>query len=221
MNNEKQIKQFNFDEIASTYDTHVREQLPFYDFLIQMLVFLGRAYIQPATIVYDIGAGTGNLSVQLELICDSRGSNLLCIEKSIPMTEILSKRLKFAIPHADAIGFKYAPFSFAVVNLVMMFFPVTERRVFIETLIDNCKPGGIIVIVDKFILPTSYLGTVLRRMPFDWKISNGSTPVQIITKEIGLTGYQRPLEFNTFTEHGFRSFFQAGEFAGLVYEKPE
>jgi chemotaxis methyl-accepting protein methylase len=50
---------------------------------------------------------------------------------------------------ADAVGFEFEPFDFAVCFLVLMFLPVDTRGEFLRRLQALTKPGGALVIVDK------------------------------------------------------------------------
>jgi hypothetical protein len=49
---------------------------------------------------------------------------------------------------ADAVGFEFERFDFAVGFLVLMFLPVETRGTFLRRLQSLTKPGGALVIVD-------------------------------------------------------------------------
>jgi tRNA (cmo5U34)-methyltransferase len=55
----------------------------------------------------------------------------------------------------------------------------------------------------------------MRRLTLDWKLKNGATAEEIISKELSLSGVQRPM---TKSELTGKEFFRFGEFVGWVIE---
>lgn len=227
-------KEWSFKDkhVAEGFDEHVREQLPWYDLATQAVVHLARHYIPVKGKVYDIGASTGNITMALSDICFDRRANIISIEESKPMVEILNKRaLAYckardcmecygAVKAEDALDYNFEMYDFAVCFLTFMFFPITRRRAWLNKMRTLIKPGGALVVVDKIVMPSGYVGTVLRRLAMDWKLRNGASAGEIVAKELSLAGYQRPVEENMMFPVGTK-FFQLGEFAGWVIERPE
>jgi tRNA (cmo5U34)-methyltransferase len=56
----------------------------------------------------------------------------------------------------------------------------------------------------------------MRRLTFDWKLRNGASPDQIITKELSLSGVQRPMTISELPDA--KEFFRFGEFVGWIIE---
>ena len=213
---------FESKAVAERFDRHVREQLPWYDHLMNCIVLTGAHYIPRGGNVYDIGASTGNVGRALAPYLDDRNADLTSIEVSDEMTE---KAHKIGFPpgvwyKGDCLGFDYKPFDFAVLNLVLMFLPVAERKAYVEKLRSLIRPGGALLIVDKVVAPPGYLGTVFRRMAIKWKIEAGAKPEEIIEKELSLGGVQRPISPYVLPSEAVE-FFRFGEFAGWIVEKAE
>mgnify|MGYP003332382225 CR=1 FL=1 len=209
---------FKNPHVAHGFDSHVREQLPWYDFATQAIAHIGRHYIPTSGIVYDIGASTGNIGLALKQTLEERCGKLIAIEESEDMASLYKGGGELVI--ANAIDYEFKNFDFAVCFLVLMFFPVNIRRAWIASLISKMNPGGAIVIVDKVITPHGYIGTVLRRLSMAWKVDTGTSASDIVRKELSLAGYQRPINPSILEEVGIR-FFQIGEFSGWVIEKSE
>ena len=209
---------FKDPSIAAGFDSHVREQLPWYDLATQAIVHIGRHYIPTGGVVYDIGASTGNIGLGLKQILEERDATLTAIEESEDMASHYKGGGELVI--ANAIDYEFKNFDFAVCFLVLMFFPVSVRRSWISSLISKMNPGGAIVIVDKIVTPQGYAGTALRRLAMAWKVDTGTSATDIVRKELSLAGYQRPINPKIFDDLGIR-FFQIGEFSGWVIEKSE
>lgn len=210
---------FKNASVASGFDAHVREQLPWYELATHAVAHLGRHYIPERGLVYDIGASTGNIGRALRETLDQRQAALVAIEESGEMAEHYSAPGRLVI--ADALTYEYEPFDFGVCFLALMFFPVARRHDWLEDLLAKLRPGGALVVVDKIQTPEGYAGTALRRLAMAWKVSTGTSADDIVRKELSLAGYQRPVSSDLLDEFDAVPFFQLGEFVGWIIEQPE
>jgi len=206
---------FDTAEVAENFDIHVREQLPFYDLVSGAVAHIARHYLPENGLLYDIGASTGNLTNILGKTIRARNITAVSVESSVEMS------YKFAgvgqLFVCDCLDVKYEKFDVAVLFLVLMFIPVSERFGFMEKLIEQKKEGGAIIVVDKINQTAGYLGTIMRRLTLAGKVANGASHEDIINKELSLEGIQRPIDDEEFSSLGTK-FFQFGEFAGWVIE---
>lgn len=210
---------FKTDAIATHFDAHVREQLPWYDLATRAVAHLGRHYIPVDGLVYDIGASTGNIGLALQPTLDTRHAQFIAIDDSDAMRQQYRGPGEYVV--ADALTYRFEPFDFAVCFLVLMFFSIRERRAWLRALVNKLHYGGAIVIVDKVETPAGYIGSVLRRLAMAWKLESGATADEILAKELSLAGYQRPLARAELEAMGAREFFCFGEFVGWVIEKTD
>lgn len=213
---------FESNAVASRFDRHVREQLPWYDHLLGCIEHFGAHYIQTRGTVYDVGASTGNVGRRLAPYLLDRQAHLVSIE---PSKAMLEQARALGLPPGewkieDALSYEFLKFDFAVVNLVLMFMPSPDRCGFIRGLAEKVRPGGALVVVDKVISPGGYLGTVMRRLAMKWKLEAGATAEEILEKELSLGGVQRPINPAIIPVNATR-FFQFGEFVGWIYERGE
>lgn len=207
---------FNTKEIAETFDSHVREQLPWYDLASETVAMILRNYVREEGVVYDIGTSTGNIPQRIEKLAEERRLEIYGIDCSGHMAEKFKAQYGEVIC-ADARDYDYYPFAAAVCFLTISFFPVDDRKEFLAHLLASCERGGVIVIVDKFGATGGYAGTVLRRITTWWKLKTGATSSDILAKDLSLSGVQRPLSREDLPEHAVQ-FFQLGEFQGWIIE---
>lgn len=205
---------FSGQMIGNNFNSHVREQLPFYEMLTNAVTMIVRNYLPENGLVYDIGASTGNITNNIKEFAISRNATVESIERSEEMAKTWNG---YGIIHtANATDFDYQEFDVCICFLVLMFLSIEERKNLLIKLKSKLKKGGVIIIVDKLLVDGGYFGTVMRRLTLDWKLKNGATPEQIITKELSLSGVQRPMT-NDELICG-REFFKFGEFVGWVIE---
>ena len=203
-------------DIAKSFDTHVREQLPWYELATNAVSHISRHYIPVGGLVYDIGASTGNIGLSISSIISDRKAKIISIESSKEMCKQYHGIQKENLINEDAIDFKYDKFDLAICFLSLMFFPVKKRGLFIEKLKTLINPGGALIIFDKRESEDGYIATILWRLTLAGKVAAGVTAEQIIAKELSLNGVQRPLNKNELG-NGFIEWFRFGEFSGWLY----
>ncbi len=211
---------FENRSVASHFDSHVREQLPWYDLVTGAVAHLVRHYLPQNGLMYDIGCSTGNVGRSVSDLLAARGARLVGIESSSEMCA------KYAGPgtciQADAVRHPYEPFDVAVCYLVLMFLPFHLRGALLSSLLSKVNAGGAVIVVDKISAPSGYIGTAMRRLTLAGKVAAGATADDVIAKELSLSGIQRPIDPNLIHEVAPQAFqfFAFGEFAGWLIEAP-
>lgn len=207
---------FENAEVADEFDAHVREQLPWYDLVTSAVAQIGRHYIAPEGLVYDIGASRGNVGKALEPTLRERGAVLEAIDPSEEMCERYDGPGQ--ITCAAAESFPFVQYDFAVAMLALMFVPASCVRDLLRRLTDNIQPGGALVIVDRTLPPAGYMSIVSSRLTLAAKAAMGAPAEQIIAKELSLAGVQRPLDSAMLRDLGAVEWFRFGDFGGYVIE---
>jgi len=207
---------FENTAVASGFDRHVREQLPWYDIATNSITHFARHYIPERGLVYDIGASTGNIGRAIASVIEARNAELVGIEPAEEM--LLLYEAPGKVDRARAEDYDYKPFDFAVLFLCLMFVPYCERSSLVSRLVDACRPGGAIIIFDKMEPEAGYLSTVLYRLTLAGKLASGTSPSEIVAKELSLAGVQRALSPSTLPESA-KQWFRFGDFAGFIIEK--
>lgn len=211
---------FDTPEIADKFDSHVREQLPWYDMVTDAVVYIVRNYLTEKGRVVDIGASTGNMIDKLMPLLLERKATAVAIEKSPSMVSVLEKRFEnhhnVTVVQGDITRADLQPSQVYIVFLTMMFIPVHERRRVIAKLKANLIEGGVLILVDKVADHGGYFSTVLKRLGMHWKLQQGAELGEVTTKEMSLAGVQIPFDTSWIPEA--KEFFRMGEFVGWVVE---
>lgn len=207
---------FKDDGVAAGFDSHVREQLPWYDLVTEAVVQISRHYIGEGGLVYDIGASTGNIGRALSPVLRDRNANLVSIEESSEMAELWSAPGELVV--TNALAHPYQRFDLAVCMLCLIFNSPSDSAALLHVLKRNVAPGGAIVVVERMLPPDGYLSIVTSRLTLHAKRMAGATGEEIVTKELSLAGAQRPLDPALLAELGAVEWFRYGDFAGYVIE---
>ena len=207
---------FENTKVASGFDRHVREQLPWYDLVTGAVAHIARHYIPKNGLVYDIGASTGNIGQAIEETIVERKAKLVGIEASAEMCA--RYKAPGELVQIDALDYRFQPYDLAICYLVLMFLPVGKRQEFIDYLKSLIKPGGALLIVDKCEAATGYEATVFWRLTLAGKIASGVDAESVIAKELSLSGVQRPLDPAMLGDDAVQ-WFRFGDFAGWIVTK--
>jgi len=207
---------FENTDVASGFDRHVREQLPWYDLVTGAVAHIARHYIPKGGLVYDIGASNGNIGRSIEETITERKAKLIGIESSAEMCALY--KAPGELVQIDALDYRFQPYDLAICYLVLMFLPIGKRQEFIDYLKSLIKPGGALLIVDKCEAATGYEATVFWRLTLAGKIAAGVEAKSVIEKELSLSGVQRPLDPAMLGADAVQ-WFRFGDFAGWIVTK--
>jgi tRNA (cmo5U34)-methyltransferase len=213
---------FETEQIAETFDSHVREQLPWYDMVTEAVSYITRNYLPQDGVVVDIGASTGNMIDKIAPIVSQRLGEIIAIEKSATMSSVIRKKYAKSnnwihVKEIDITKTIMPKGDVYIMFLTMMFIPIEHRKALINSMRANCKRGGVIVLVDKVNDHQGYFSTVLKRLTMQFKLQQGAKPEDVLTKEMSLAGIQIPIDLAILGEDA-KQFFRMGEFAGWVIE---
>src|SRR5262245_40933288 len=129
-------------EVASAFDRHVREQLPWYDLATGIVVHIARHYVPNGGRVVDVGASTGNIGRALAPMLQARAATFLPIDNSPDMAKVYDGPGLLEI--VDAVDAEWAPRSvdLVVCFLSLMFVPVALRRELVQSMVASVRRGG-------------------------------------------------------------------------------
>lgn len=210
--------------LAASFGAHVREQLPWYEIATRVVLHVAQHYVRPGGLVYDIGAATGNIAAQLAPTCRLRGSRLVAIESAAAMCAAFAPVEGVDLVQADATAMEFERFDVAICFLVLMFLPVGARRRLLADLMTQLRPGGVVILVDRWLRPLPpYVALCSQRLTLAEKRRAGAEPAAILDKEASLVGVQRPVDVALLDniELPAVELFRCGEFAAYIVERPE
>lgn len=208
---------FKNKDVASNFDNHVAEQLPWYYMAQSMAAHLIRCYLPYDGILIDLGCSTGGITKAVSDVIKARNVSALSIDNSKEMIDIFDGPGK-ALLGDMADKSLFDSFDVCCVFLSIMFMPVKDRESFIDSLILRKQEGGAIIIVDKAVQVSGYLGTSISRLTISNKINGKNSAEDILKKELSLCGVQRPIDPDLLESRGFIKWLQIGEFIGWIKE---
>ncbi len=209
---------FNRAEVVKAFDSHVREQLPWYELATGIVAHIARCYVPNGGVVIDVGASTGNIGRALAPMLKARNAELIAIDSAKEMLEAYEGPGQFVVSDAAKFDFAAKHPDLIVCFLSLMFVPVKRRADVINAMTSAVSSGGAVVVFDKMVPRPGYVGTVAYRLTLSAKQEAGASPADIVAKELSIAGIQRPVSESELP--GFVEVFRFGDFAGFIYERP-
>ncbi len=226
---------WEFDQkVTDCFDEMLERSIPAYADMRDLVVRIGKNFVQRGTSIVDIGCSTGQAVAPFVRKYGSQNTYKL-YDVSEPMLQECSKRFEKWI----AEGF-VAVESFDIRNglskdtraslvlsvLTLQFTPIEYRQKIIQSVFDSLEPGGALILVEKVLGDNYSLDDLLVSEYYKIKAENAYTQEQISAKRKSLEGVLVPItaDWNVqmLRSAGFRSvdcFWRYLNFAGWLAVK--
>jgi len=221
---------FVFDaKVAAVFEDMINRSVPGYRTILSMIAVLASRYYQEGSSIYDLGCSLGGASMAMASQIKSKNLQIQAIDNSQAMIEKLTLRLQQSDIDSihcrceDILETRLENASVVILNFTLQFIPPDHRRALMQRIYEGLRPGGILVISEKIILPDPELNELMIELYHDFKESMGYSRLEISRKRTALENVLIP---ETLEEHrvrlqeaGFRAFdvwFQCFNFASMV-----
>ena len=216
-------------EVAACFANMLERSIPDYRSMRALTYKLGERFIQPETLIVDVGCSTG-LAVEPFVVKYGQSNNFLLVDNAPAMVEACEKRFRADVNVTVRQGniWEYLPFeqksSLVLSVLSMQFMPTAYRRFMLRQICESIVDGGALIYVEKVVAGS--LDDLMVDLYYQMKRENGYTDEQIMAKRRSLENVLSPLEpeWNEalLKEAGFRRvqmFWRCLNFCGWIAVK--
>lgn len=189
------VKSWSFNEkITNIFDEHVRQSVPSYEMLQNLICGIAQFFIVEGGVVIDIGCSTGETIKHLkevtpktfiafgldtsESMIEKAKEKLSTIEGVCFLNEEITK---VALPKADVI----------ISCLTTPFISMDERTKYMNTMVNKLKTGGVLIVVEKTYAKHAIHQDVFTQLHHDFKEEQGFSTKEIRDKDKSLRGVFR------------------------------
>ena len=226
-----QVPDFNFDDqVADVFPDMIQRSVPGYQTIIQTIGKLTQRFQQADSNYYDLGCSLGAATLAMRRNISAANSNIIAVDNSRAMVERCERHLHafrsdvpVQVMLADIRQQTIENAAVVVINFTLQFLPKTDRQALIKRIYHGLKPGGILILSEKFISHDNTANDLLIELHHDFKRANGYSELEISQKRSALENVMKP---DTLAEHqqrltdaGFRSqtlWFQCFNFCSMV-----
>lgn len=217
------------EEVSETFDKHVREHVPHYDIVHDLVAGISEWFVEDGTNVYDLGTSLGEVIGRVRDVNKARNAQYIGYDLEDGMVAKASSRFKgegnVTIEKLDITSDKFHPSnaSLVVSALTFMFIPHNKRLNALRKVYDGLNKGGAFIWIEKELDEVPEFNEMMGNLYGDLKLRNGVSKSDIFDKTSSIRGVLKP---NSSVENesiirgaGFdkvSTFYRWGNFVGYV-----
>ena len=191
---------------------------------------LAERFVQPDTRVYDLGCSLGAATLSVRRNIRHPGCEIIAVDNSPAMVERCRRHIDafraqtpVQVIEDDIRTVEITNASLVVLNFTLQFLAPAERQQLLNNIYQGLKPGGALVLSEKFSFEDQQMDELLFNMHHDFKRANGYSELEISQKRSMLENVMLTDSVNThkarLNSAGFRhaeQWFQCFNFGSLV-----
>jgi len=182
-------------EMVENFEEHVEKSVPFYNSGHELIVNLSDYFIKNDSICYELGSSTGRLSYLLALHHNFRESKFIAIELEEDMISHAKKKYKeknLSFILEDITLHEYSKSDFIIAYYTIQFIHPKLRQELINTIYKTLNWGGAFIMYEKVRANDARFQDIITGLYTDYKLDQGYTPKEIISKAQSLKGVLEP-----------------------------
>lgn len=222
---------WTFDEkVAEVFPDMIQRSVPGYSNIISMIGMLAERFVQPDSVVYDLGCSLGAATLSIRRNINQANCKIIAVDNSPAMIERCQRHISAfkATTPVDVIcddicNIEIHDASMVVLNFTLQFLSPENRQSLLNKIYCGLKPNGILVLSEKFSFPDAKINELLFDMHLDFKRANGYSELEISQKRSMLENVMLTDSMATHQQRlqqaGFKhsnTWFQCFNFGSLI-----
>lgn len=227
---------WTFDErVAEVFPDMIQRSVPGYSNIISMIGMLAERFVQPNSYVYDLGCSLGAATLSMRRHIQVPGCQIIAVDNSPAMVERCRRHIDafradtpVEVREADVLDTPIENASLVVLNFTLQFVAPELRQTLLTRIYEGLRPGGALVLSEKFSFDDDTVGDLLFNMHHDFKRANGYSELEVSQKRSMLENVMLTDSVSThkarLAQAGFEHsdvWFQCFNFGSLLAIKAE
>ncbi|MGF1686645.1 carboxy-S-adenosyl-L-methionine synthase CmoA [Photobacterium japonica] len=221
---------FTFDaRVAEVFPDMIQRSVPGYSNIISAIGMLAERFAKPHSNVYDLGCSLGAATLSMRRHIQQEGCEIIAVDNSSAMVERCRLHIDayrsdtpVQVIEADIRDIDITDASVVVLNFTLQFLVPEDRYKLLEKIYTGLRPGGILILSEKYIFDDERAHDLLIDLHHDFKRANGYSELEISQKRSAIENVMRPDSIDThkarFASIGFSSsevWFQCFNFGSM------
>ncbi|WP_086984512.1 carboxy-S-adenosyl-L-methionine synthase CmoA [Vibrio aphrogenes] len=221
---------FTFDErVAEVFPDMIQRSVPGYSNIISAIGMLAERFAKPNSNIYDLGCSLGAATLSMRRHIHQENCQIIAVDNSPAMIERCKLHLNayrsdtpVNVIEADIRDIDIDNASVVVLNFTLQFLSPEDRLALLEKIYAGLRPGGILILSEKYIFENQPAHELLIDLHHDFKRANGYSELEISQKRSAIENVMRPDSIEThkqrFQKIGFTSYevwFQCFNFGSM------
>ncbi len=186
-------------DVVNGFDNHVKNSVPLYEEGHDLICDVSDFFVKSDSVVYEIGCSTGTLTLKLaEHNKEKKEAKFIGIDIESDMVDFARKKTKkhqnlnVNFIADDALSIDLVGSDLIICYYTVQFIHPSARQQFIDKLYKTLNWGGALLLFEKTRGGDARFQDILTMLYTDYKIKNGYTPNDIISKSRSLKGVLEP-----------------------------
>ncbi|MCJ2377915.1 carboxy-S-adenosyl-L-methionine synthase CmoA [Vibrio sp. ZSDZ34] len=224
------IGDFTFDErVAEVFPDMIQRSVPGYSNIISAIGMLAERFAKPHSHVYDLGCSLGAATLSMRRHIQQEGCKIIAVDNSAAMVERCKLHINayrsdtpVEVVEADIRHIDIDNASVVVLNFTLQFLSPEDRLVLLQKIHDGLRPGGILIVSEKYVFDDEQAHELLIDLHHDFKRANGYSELEISQKRSAIENVMRPDSIEShrtrFSDVGFATsevWFQCFNFGSM------
>lgn len=224
------IGDFSFDErVVEVFPDMIQRSVPGYANIISAIGMLAGRFAKPHSNLYDLGCSLGAATLSMRRNIKQEGCQIIGVDNSAAMVERCKLHVNayrsdtpVTIIEADIRDIEITNASVVVLNFTLQFLSPEDRYALLEKIYAGLRPGGILILSEKYIFDNQVAHELLIDLHHDFKRANGYSELEISQKRSAIENVMRPDSIEAhktrFQQLGFSSYevwFQCFNFGSM------
>ena len=221
------------NETVLHFDEHIENSIPNYRDAHKIVTAMADHFIANGALVYDIGCSTGTLTRSLAYSYMHRNPTIVGVDTVKEMIEKSKKQAEMLIREGANLTYQCCDImecNMEKANLItsiftLQFIEQSSRRMVLEKIYNQIKPGGAFIWLEKVRAPSPRLQDIINNAYMKFKLEKFE-PSEILAKTFSLSSVMDPLtsqqNHNLLQEVGFDEcaiIFKSYCFEGIIATK--
>ncbi|VEA74068.1 tRNA (cmo5U34)-methyltransferase [Serratia rubidaea] len=167
----------------------IQRSVPGYSNIISMIGMLAERFVQPNSQVYDLGCSLGAATLSMRRNISVADCKIIAVDNSPAMVERCRRHIDafradtpVEVIEADILDINIENASMVVLNFTLQFLEPADRLRLLQQVYRGLRPGGALVLSEKFSFEDAPVGELLFNMHHDFKRANGYSELEISQK---------------------------------------
>ncbi len=191
---------FVFDErVVRVFPNMIARSVPGYELVVPLTGMLARRYAQEHSVLYDLGCSLGASTLAMRTAVRGREIRIVAIDSSSAMVDQCQKvfdaqedGIPVQVLKQDISDADISDASVVVMNYTLQFVAPEERSPLLSRIWHGLKPGGVLILSEKFKPQCPSDDHVLTQWHHDFKRAQGYSELEIAAKRSALEDVLRP-----------------------------
>lgn len=190
---------------------------------------LAERFAKPNSNIYDLGCSLGAATLSMRRHINRENCQIIAVDNSSAMVERCKLHINayrsdtpVNVIEADIRNIEIENASVVVLNFTLQFLSPDDRQNLLEKIYAGLRPGGILILSEKYIFKNAVANELLIDLHHDFKRANGYSELEISQKRSAIENVMKPDPISSHKERfkhiGFSSYevwFQCFNFGSM------